>query len=410
VLCFCWLVGWSREFFSQTCQVLSVAVLSVLGREYCTKCVCYCVCIDLSKAIACSNGGSTVVVATTTVMTIDNDGSSSRCCSATSADFSVRRVGVVVWYATTIGRGGGSSSRRLQRRQSSHPRGMDEFAADGANVHALVFGDVSPVPSLRSELDGVSFGVFLQFVPVGPDARFYPIAVFVAGGDGHDLDLVLKGYARGFGLELGAVRFRPARALAVAIAASPADFVVAVVVVFTNTTLLLVFVVAIIRNHDRFIVAIIVVVTTITIVVVVAVLLVVRNKPRLEGLLRGHHSAQGSPRRGTVGWGLEEHVVSDAHASQDAHTPVLRRRQGLRLHLLGDHRLVAATATTIAASVPAGGVGGWAGTVDPQPTQQPRSNVFRGTSPASPARAASSPAVSSIHPRDIRSCIRGWRR
>jgi len=126
------------------------------------------------------------------------------------------------------------TSRRsslLQRGQSSYPRGMDQFATDGTNVHPFVFGDISPVPSLGSEFYSVPFGVFFQFVSVGPDSRFYPIAVLVASGDGHDFNLILKGYAGFFGFQLVSgtpLRLRFAR---IAAAAAPPDFVASAILV-----------------------------------------------------------------------------------------------------------------------------------------------------------------------------------
>mmetsp|Transcript_4567 Transcript_4567/g.13149 ORF Transcript_4567/g.13149 Transcript_4567/m.13149 type:complete len:382 (-) Transcript_4567:3223-4368(-) len=240
-------------------------------------------------------------------------------------------------------------------RESPHPGGMDQFAAHRTNVHALVFRDVSPVPSLGGELNGVAFRVFLQLVPVGPYARFYPIAILVACGDRHDIHLVLKANARGFGSdELGGAgrppHFgfggAPPRAAAAARA-------------HTGSVLVLVLI-AVVGHHDRFVVAV-----------------VVRMNPRLEGFLRWDHPTEGLAGGRTIGRGLVKHIVSHAHAPQDANAPVLGSRQRLRLelHLCGFGAVSSSVGRT--------------GTVDSEATQQPRSNVFRGSSATSSAGCAS---------------------
>ena len=78
-------------------------------------------------------------------------------------------------------------------RQSLQMNRMHEFSGHGTNEHAFVFGDSSPIPAFRGVLNGVSFGVFLQFSSSAPDARLDAVAVLVASRDGDDFYLVFKG-------------------------------------------------------------------------------------------------------------------------------------------------------------------------------------------------------------------------
>mmetsp|Transcript_29761 Transcript_29761/g.70045 ORF Transcript_29761/g.70045 Transcript_29761/m.70045 type:complete len:624 (-) Transcript_29761:1115-2986(-) len=245
-------------------------------------------------------------------------------------------------------------------RESPHPGGMDQFAAHRTNVHALVFRDVSPVPSLGGELNGVAFRVFLQLVPVGPYARFYPIAILVACGDRHDLHLVLKANARGFGSdELGGAGRPPHFGFG----GAPPAAAAARAHTGCSVLVLVLVLIAVVGHHDRFVVA-------------VVVHFVVRINPRLEGFLRWDHPTEGLAGGRTIGRGLVKHIVSHAHAPQDANAPVLGSRQRLRIEL---HLCGFAAVSSV----------GRTGTVDSEATQQPRSNVFRGSSATSSAGCAS---------------------
>ena len=72
----------------------------------------------------------------------------------------------------------------FQLGKISNPGGMNKLSTGGANVHSFVFRDISPVPSLRGKLYCITFSILLQFVSVGPNARFYSVTVFMTSRDG----------------------------------------------------------------------------------------------------------------------------------------------------------------------------------------------------------------------------------
>ena len=72
---------------------------------------------------------------------------------------------------------------------------MNEFPRGLANVHALVQGDGTPIPTFAGKFDGIAGGHFLDFHRVGPQSGAHAMAVLGSHRYRNDLDCIVEGTA-----------------------------------------------------------------------------------------------------------------------------------------------------------------------------------------------------------------------